>query len=147
MASTPLGNRSRLDQRGELYQDGRCQIRTVQCQGDRDKKAATAINRMQDEMRNNLLTVLLGSVAISFLAGYFISRHYQAKKREQWAEILFRQAKDWLGERGGKAAIPVKEGLQHVRSAAKEASSRGAQYSRRLNPFCREPRRRFLGIL
>ena len=115
--------------------------------GRLQKKPVTAINRMQDEMRNNLLIVLLGSVAISLLAGYFISQQYEAKKREQWAEILFRQAKDWLGERGSKAAVPVKEGLQYVRSAAKEASSRGTQYSRRLNPFYREPRRRFLGIL
>jgi hypothetical protein len=111
------------------------------------KKTATAINRVQDEMRNNLLKVVLGSVAISLLAGYFISQQYEAKKREQWAEILFRQAKNWLGERGSKAAVPVKDSLQYVRSAAKEASSRGAQYGRRLNPFYREPRHRFLGIL
>jgi hypothetical protein len=111
------------------------------------KKTATAIDRMQYEMRNNFLTALLGLLAISFIAGYFISQRYEAKKREQWAEILFRQAKDWLGERGNKAAVPVKEGLQYVHSAAKEASSRGAQYGRRLNPFYREPRRRFFGIL
>jgi hypothetical protein len=98
-------------------------------------------------MRNNFLTVLLGSVAISFLVGYFICRQYEAKKREQWAEILLRQVKGWLDERGGKVAVPLKEGLEYVRSAAKDASSRGAKYGRRLNPFYREPRRRFLGIV
>jgi hypothetical protein len=116
--------------------------------GDRPrKKTVIAIDRMKDEMRNNLAITLLGSVVISFLAGYFISRRHEAQKRVQWAEILFRQAKDWLGEGGRIAAGPVKEGLEYARSAAKEASSRGAQYSRRLNPFYREPRHRFLGIL
>ncbi|MGA8657686.1 MAG: hypothetical protein WB586_16195 [Chthoniobacterales bacterium] len=115
--------------------------------GTFQKMSANAVSRMKDEMRNNFLTVLLGSVIVSFLVGYFISQQREAQKREQWAEILFRQLKDWLGERGRKAAVPVQEGLEYVRSAAKQASRRGAQYGRRLNPFLEEPRRRFLGIL
>jgi hypothetical protein len=102
---------------------------------------------MKNEMRNSFLTVLLASVIVSFLVGYFISRQREAQKREQWAEILFRQGKDWLNERGRKAAVPVQEGLEYARSAAKQASRRGAQYGRRLNPFLGEPRRRLLGIL
>lgn len=111
------------------------------------KKGANAVSRMKDEMRNSFLAVLLGSVIVSFLVGYFISQQREAQKHEQWAEILFRQMKDWLSERGRKAAAPVQEGLEYARSAAKQASRRGAQYGRRLNPFFGEPRRRFLGIL
>jgi hypothetical protein len=98
--------------------------------GDRlQNEGAPAINKLRDGLRNYLLIILLGSVVISFLAGYFISRRQEAQKREQWAEILFRHAKDWLS------------------STAELASSKGVQYGQRLNPFYREPRRRFLGII
>jgi len=41
----------------------------------------------------------------------------------------------------------VEQGLEYARSAAEQAASKGAEYSRRLNPFHRELRRRFFGIL
>jgi hypothetical protein len=60
---------------------------------------------------------------------------------------LFRHAKDWLTERGRKSAGSVEQGLGYARSAAERAARKGAEYSRRLNPFLRELRRRFFGIL
>jgi|SRR6516225_5311975 hypothetical protein len=98
-------------------------------------------------MRNNLPAVLVGSVVVSFLAGYLICRQREAQQRDQWAERLFRQLKDRLGERSRKAAAPVREGLEYARAAAKQASYTGSRYAHQLNPFRREPRRRFLGIL
>jgi IS5 family transposase len=98
-------------------------------------------------MRNNFLPVLVGSIAVSFLAGYLICRQRETRERDQWAETLFRQLKDWLTERGRQATAPVQEGLGYARSAAKRASHTGGWYGRQLNPFLREPRRRFLGIL
>ena len=97
----------------------------------------------KENLKDNLFIVLLGSVAISFLVGYFIAQQHEAKKREQWTEILFRQAKDWLTERGKKTAGSVEQGLEYARSAA----GKGVEYSRRINPFHRELRRRFFGIL
>ena len=98
--------------------------------GDRlQNEGAPVINKLRDGLRDNFLIILLGSVVLSFLAGYFISRQQEAQKREQWAEILFRHAKDWLS------------------STAEQASSKGVQYGQQLNPFYREPRRRFLGII
>jgi hypothetical protein len=95
--------------------------------GDRlQNEGAPAINKLRNGLRDNFLIILLGSVAISFLVGYFISRQQEAQKREQWAEIVLRHAKDWLS------------------STAEQASSKGVQYGQRLNPFYREPRRRFL---
>jgi hypothetical protein len=64
-----------------------------------------------------------------------------------WAEILFRQAKNWLTESGRKTAGSVQHGLEYARSAAEQAAGKGAEYSRWLNPFHGEPRRRFFGIL
>jgi hypothetical protein len=54
---------------------------------------------------------------------------------------LFRHAKDWL------SAGSVEQGLGYARSAAERAARKGAEYSRRLNPFLRELRRGFFGIL
>ena len=115
--------------------------------GDRDQyEVASAMSSWKENLKDNLFIVLLGSVAISFLLGYFISQQQQARKRDQWAEILFRQAKDWLTDRGRKTADSAEQGLEYAGSAIEQADG-GAEYSRRLNPFHRERRHRFLGIL
>ena len=110
-------------------------------------EVASAMSSWKEKLKDNLFIVLLGSVTISFLMGYFISQQREAKKREQWAEIVFRQAKEWLTERGRKTVGSVEQGLEYARSAAEQAADKGAEYSRRLNPFHREVRRRFFGIL
>jgi hypothetical protein len=116
--------------------------------GDRyQMEVASAMSSWKENLNDNLLIVILGSIAISFLVGYFIAQQQEAKKREQWAEILFRHAKDWLTERGGKTAGSVEDGLEYARSAAEHAAGKGAEYSRRLNPFHGELQRRFFGIL
>jgi hypothetical protein len=107
---------------------------------------ASAMSTWKENLKDNLFVVLLVSVAISFLAGYFIAQQQEARKRDQWAEILFRQAKGWLTERGRKTAGSMEQGLEYARSAAEQAAGKGAEYSRRLNPFRRELRRRFFGI-
>ena len=111
------------------------------------KEVASAMRGWKENLKDNLFIVLLGSVAISFLVGYFIAQQQEAKKRDQWAEILFRQAKHWFTDRGRKTADSVEQGLEYARSAAEEAVDKGSEYSRRLNPFYREQRHRFFGIL
>jgi hypothetical protein len=111
--------------------------------GDRHQnEVASAMRVGKENLKDNLFIVLLGSVAISFLVGYFIAQQQEAKKREQWAEILSRQAKDWLTERGRKTAGAVEQGLEYARSAAEHAADKGSEYSRRLNPFYREQRQK-----
>ena len=115
--------------------------------GDRRQNdVASAMNSWKENLKDNLFIVLLGSIAISFLVGYLLSQQQEAQKRDQWAEILFRQAKNWLTERGRKTAGSVEEGLEYARSAAEAATDKGAEYSRRLNPFHRKQRHRFFGI-
>ena len=115
--------------------------------GGHQNEVATAKSCWKENLKDNLLIVLLGSVALSFTLGYFIAQQQEAKKREQWAEILSRQAKDWLTERGRKTAGALEQGLEYARSAAEHAADKGSEYSRRLNPFYREQRHRFFGIL
>jgi hypothetical protein len=116
-------------------------------EGYLDDELATAMSSWKQNLKDNMFPVLLGSVAISFLVGYLIAQQQEAKKREQWAEILFGQVKDWLTDRSIKTAGLVEQGREYARSAAEQAASKGAEYSRRLNPFHRELRRRFFGIL
>ena len=110
-------------------------------------EVTNAIGSRKANLKANWLPILLGSVTISFLLGYFIAQQQETKKREQWAEILLGQAKEWLTERGRKTAGSLEQGLEYARSAAEQAAGKGAEYGRRLNPFHRESRRRFLGIL
>ena len=118
------------------------------CPRDRYQNEMTStLSSWKANLKANWFPVLLGSVAISFLLGYFIAQQQEAKKREQWAEILFRQAKGWLTERGRKTADSVGQGLEYARSATQQAAGKGAEYGHRLNPFHREAPRRFLGIL
>jgi hypothetical protein len=104
---------------------------------------ASAMSSWKEHLKDNLFIVLLGSIATSFMVGYLIAQQQEANRREQWAEILFRQAKDWLTERGMKTAGMVEQGQQYARSAAEQAADKGSEYIRRLNPFYREVRRRF----
>jgi hypothetical protein len=110
-------------------------------------EVASAMSSWKKNLKDHLFIVLLSSVAISSLVGYCIAQQQEAKKREKWAEMFFRQAKNWLTERGRKAIGSVEPGLEYARSAAEQAASKGAEYSRLLNPFPRKLRRRFLGIL
>ena len=104
------------------------------------------MNNWKENLKDNLFIVLVGSIAISFPVGYLISQQ-QEQKRGQWAEILFRQAKNWLTERGSNTVGSVEQGLEYARSAAEAAADKGAEYGRRLNPFHRKQRHRFFGIL
>src|ERR1700736_655825 len=110
-------------------------------------EVANSKNFWNENLKGNLFLVLLGSVVLSFMLGYLIAQQQEARKREQWAEILFRQAKNWLTESGRKTAGSVEHGLEYARSAAEQAAGKGAEYSRRLNPFRQELRRRFFSIL
>ena len=110
-------------------------------------EVTNAIGSWKANLKANWLPILLGSVTISFLLGYFSAQQQETKKREQWAEILLGQAKRWLTERGRKTADSVEQGLEYARSAAEQAAGKGVEYGHRLNPFHRETRRRVLGIL
>ena len=108
--------------------------------------SAGVIHKARDYFRDNFLAIFIGSVGIGFLLGYLVSRQREAAHREQWAENLSRQIKDWLNEQGRRAAAPLKEGLDYARSAAEQASSKGVEYGRHLNPFYHETKRRFFKI-
>jgi uncharacterized protein YneF (UPF0154 family) len=110
-------------------------------------EAANAMRSWKENLKDNPFIALSVSVAIGLLVGYFICQKQEEKKREQWAEMLFRQAKKWLTERARETTGSMEQGLEYARSAGERAANKGAEYNRRLNPFHREVRRRFLGII
>jgi hypothetical protein len=107
---------------------------------------ANAVIGWKEGVRENCSFLLLVSAGIGLILGYFISQHEEAKKRELWAETLFRQARNWLSEHGEKAAGMVSQGLEDARLAAGKAAGKGVEYGHRVNPFRKENQRRFLGI-
>jgi hypothetical protein len=130
-----------IDSRAENFSAGN------QTGDPRQSEVTNAMRSWKENLKENLFIVLLALTGISFLVGYFLCQQQEAKKREQWAQILFRQAKNWLTERGRETAGSVEQGLEYARSAAERAADKGVEYSRRLNPLQREVRRRFFGIL
>jgi hypothetical protein len=46
----------------------------------------SGISGWKENLKENIFLVLLGSVAVSFLLGYFIAQQHETKKREQWAQ-------------------------------------------------------------
>ena len=46
------------------------------------------VARWKENLKDNLFIVLLGSAAISFLAGYFIAQQQEARNREQWGKFF-----------------------------------------------------------
>jgi len=109
-------------------------------------EVANAMRSWKEHLKDNVFIVLLVSVAIGVFLGYFICRQQEEKRREQWAEVLFRQVKNRLIERSRETTGSVEQGLEYVCSAAEQAAEKGAEHSRRLNPYRREARRRFFGI-
>ena len=47
------------------------------------------IHKAREVGRDNLLAIFIGSIVISFLLGYLVSRQREEAHREQWAENLF----------------------------------------------------------
>jgi hypothetical protein len=115
--------------------------------GGQTGEVANAMRSWKENLKDNLFIVLSVSVASGLLVGYFICQQQEEKQREQWAEVLFRQAKNWLTERARETTDTVEQGLAYARSAGERAADKGAEYNRRLNPFHRGVRRRFLGII
>src|ERR1700751_1844129 len=77
-------------------------------------EVANAMRSWKENLKDNVFIVLLVSVVIGLFLGYFICQQQEEKRREQWAEVLFRQVKNWLIERG-----------EYVRSAAEQAAEKG----------------------
>jgi hypothetical protein len=108
-----------------------------------DLPADNISRRWNENLKDNKAIVVLVSVVIGLLVGYFIWQQQEEMRREQWKDVL--GIRNWLTQRGRETTGSIGQGLERVRSAAELATDKGAEYGRRLNPFRRETRR-FFGI-
>jgi hypothetical protein len=110
-----------------------------------DSPADNISRRWNENLKDNKAIVVLVSVVIGLLVGYFTWQQQEEMRREQWKDVLSREIRNWLTERGRETTGSIGQGLERVRSATELAADKGAEYGRRLNPFRRETRR-FFGI-
>ncbi len=104
------------------------------------------LTQVREEPLKTLSIVLAGSIVISVLVGYGISRMEKNSRRERLIEEWMREVTNWIGQNGRKIAAPIKEGLEATKSAVGEASQASARAGRQLQPFFEKQKRSFLNL-
>jgi hypothetical protein len=102
--------------------------------------------QVREEPAKTLSIVLAGSVVLSVLLGYCISRMEKNSKQERLVENWMREVTNWIGQHGRKIAVPIKEGLEATRAAVEEAADSSASAGRQLKPFFKKQKRSFLNL-
>ena len=70
------------------------------------------LTQVRAEPAKTLSLVLAGSVVLSVLLGYCLSRMEKNSRRERLVEDWMREVTNWIGQHGRKIAVPIKEGLE-----------------------------------
>jgi len=102
--------------------------------------------QVREEPAKTLSIVLAGSVVVSVILGYCISRMEKDSRRERLVEDWMREVTNWIGQQGKKIGAPITEGLEAAKSAVEEASHSSARAGRRLQPFFEKQKRSFLNL-
>jgi hypothetical protein len=90
--------------------------------------------------------IIAGSILVSLLLGYCISRMEERSRRQRLMEDWMQEVANWIREHGRKIAAPIKGGLEATKSAVEEASHSGARVGRHVYPFFKKQRRSFLNL-
>lgn len=106
----------------------------------------TLLTQVKKKPAKTLLIVLAGSILVTFLVGYRISRVEQESRRQRLIEDLVWQAANWIGEHGRKVVAPVRGGLEATKSAIEEVSRSSERVWGRMQPFFEKRKRFFLNL-
>lgn len=87
--------------------------------------------------------IIAGSILVSLLLGYCLSRMEEESRRQRLMEDWMQEIANWIGEHGRKIAAPIKGGLEATKSAVEEASHSGARH---VYPFFKKQKRSFLNL-
>ena len=87
--------------------------------------------------------IIAGSILVSLLIGYCLSRMEEESRRQRLMEDWMQEVANWIGEHGRKIAAPIKGGLEATKSAVEEASHSGARH---VYPFFKKQKRSFLNL-
>jgi hypothetical protein len=104
------------------------------------------VAQVRAEPAKTLSIVLGGSVVLSVLLGYCLSRMEKNSRRERLVEDWMREVTNWIGNNGRKIAIPIKEGLEATKSAVEGAAQSSARAGRQVQPFFEKQKRSFLNL-
>jgi hypothetical protein len=104
------------------------------------------LTQVRAEPAKTLSIVLAGSVVLSMLLGYCLSRMEKNSRRERLVEDWMREVSNWIGQNGRKIAVPIKEGLEATRSAVEEVAQSSARAGREVRPFFKKQKRSLLNL-
>jgi hypothetical protein len=115
--------------------------KTVNDLGTQAKERITA--QVQREPAKTFLIILAGSILISVLVGYRLSRMEEESKRQRMLEDWMREMTDWIRQSGRKIAAPLKESLDAGKSAVEDVSNASARH---WLPFLEKQKRSFFNL-
>jgi len=116
--------------------------KTVSALGARAKQSLLT----QVRQKPTFSTILVGSILLSVLLGYRISRVQEESKRQRIMEDWMQEVMKWIRQNGRKFADPIKGGLEATKSAVEEVSNSSARLGRRVHPFVEKQKRSFLNL-
>ena len=90
--------------------------------------------------------LLVGSILVSILIGYRLSRMEEESKRERFVENWMHELTNWIGQNGRKIAAPLKDSLEATKSAVEDVSNSGARLGRQWQPFLEKQKRSLLNL-
>jgi hypothetical protein len=118
--------------------------REVSAWGAGAKKKLLA--QMKQEPAKTFSIILAGSMLVTVLLGYCISRTENKSKRRRLVEDAIREVADWMGDHGRSLAAPLKEGLDATKSAVGDVAHSSARVGRQWQPFLEKQKRSFLNL-
>jgi hypothetical protein len=108
----------------------------------KDKLAA----QVKREPVKTFSLILAGSIVISVLLGYRISRMEEESRRERFVEDWMQEVTNWIRQHGGKMAAPIRGGIAATKSAVEDISNSTAKVGHQLQPFFEKQKRSFLNL-
>jgi hypothetical protein len=88
------------------------------------------VTRVKQDPARSIAVIVAGSILSGFLLGYCLSRMEEENRRHRVTEDGLHELIKWIRQRGSTIAVPIKEGLEAVKSAVEEVSQSGARIGR-----------------
>ncbi len=117
---------------------------TISAFGVRTKDRVLA--HVRQEPVKTFAIVFAGSILVSVLVGYRISRLGEVSKRQRLVENWIREVTDWIGRQGREISVPVKEGFEATKTAVEDFSNSTARVGRRVPSFLEKQKHSFLNL-
>src|SRR5580704_13167243 len=128
----------------EIFDSSIESSKEVSAWGAQAKKNLLA--QIKQEPTKTFSIILAGSVLVTVLLGYFISRAENQSKQRRLVEDTLREVADWMREHGRSIAGPLKEGFDATKSAVEDVARSSARVGRQWQPFLEKQKRSFLNL-